>query len=110
MFNVFSLRVDVEGGRAGVGETSDALVLTLVVEAVDLGWIVDADMLVLLKGGAVGSDLDSIPVEVGEFFACASCCQHLCASTSRGSSTVWKQEQLKSRNCLINRPNSFINS
>jgi hypothetical protein len=67
MFNVFGLRVDVEGDTVGVGETSDVLVLTLVVEAVDLGWIVDADTLVLLKGGAVGSDsdLDPIPVEVG---------------------------------------------
>jgi hypothetical protein len=92
MFNVFGLRVDVEGDTVGVGETSDVLVLTLVVEAVDLGWIVDADTLVLLKGGAVGSDsdLDPIPVEVGKFFSCASCCRHLRASTSRGSSTVWK--------------------
>jgi len=87
MFNVFGLRVDVEGG---VSETFDALVLTLVVEAVDLGWIVDAGTLVLLNGGAVGSDLIPIPVEVGDFFACACCSRRLRASTSRGSSTVWK--------------------
>ena len=90
MFNVFGLRVDVEGGTAGVGKAFAALVLTLVVEAVDLGWIVDAGMLVLLNGGAVRSDQIPIPVEVGGFFACARCSRRLRASTSRGSSTVWK--------------------
>ena len=53
MFKVFGLRVNVEGGTARVGKTFDTLVLTLVVEAVDLGSIVDAGMLVLLNSGAV---------------------------------------------------------
>ncbi len=67
-----------------MGEAFDALVLTLVVEAVDLGWIV------LLNGSAVGSDPIPIPVVVGSFFACAHCSRRLRATTSRGSSTVQK--------------------